>query len=412
MTEPRRVVVTGIGVVTPIGVGIDDAWAAATDGRSGAGPVTRFDPDGFDVRIACEVDGFDARDYMERRDARRSDRFCRYAVASAVMAAEAAGWDGLPYPSERVGVIVGSGVGGLETLETQHDVLRDRGVSKLSPFTIPLLMINGAAGSIGMRFGARGPNWSPVSACATGGHSIGEAMRLIRSGEVEAAFCGGAEASITPLAMGAFAAMGALSRRNDDPATASRPFDADRDGFVMGEGAGVLVLESLEGAERRGAPILCEVAGYGASGDAYHLTQPDPEGEGAVGAMRTALGDAGVDPSEVGYVNAHGTSTPFNDRVESGAIRKVFGPEPPPVSSTKSVTGHLLGAAGAVEAAFTAMALRDGVLPPTANHETPDPDCGIDPVPNTAREASVDVALSNAFGFGGHNACIVLRRPA
>lgn len=408
----HRVVVTGIGVVTPIGIGIDEAWAAAREGRSGAGPVTRFDTEDFGVRIACEVDGFDPLDYMEARDARRSDRFCRYAVAAAALAVEGAGWDGLPYPSDRTGVLVGSGIGGLETLETQHGVLRDRGPAKMSPFVVPLLMINGAPGSIAMRFGIRGPNWSPVSACATGGHALGEALKLIRSGACDAVLAGGAEASITPLAMGAFTAMGALSRRNDDPARASRPFDADRDGFVMGEGAGVLVLESLEGAERRGASVICELAGYGATGDAFHLTQPDPEGDGAVGAMRAALADADLGPADVGYVNAHGTSTPFNDRVESAALHKVFGPTPPPASSTKSVTGHLLGAAGAVEAAFSAMALRDGVLPPTANHDTADPECPIDPIPNTAREAAVDVALSNSFGFGGHNASLVLRRVA
>lgn len=406
----RRVVVTGMGAVSPLAVGAERTWKALIDGASGAGPVTRFDTTDFNVRIAAEANDFDATDFMDRRDVRRSDRFCQFGVASAVMAAEHAGWSDLPYPPERVGVIVGSGIGGLETLESSHTTLLNRGPAKMSPFFIPLLMINAAAGAIAMRLGARGPNHAAVSACATGNHSIGEAARTISGGEADAMLAGGSEAAVTPLALGAFASMGALSRRNDDPEHASRPFDADRDGFLMAEGAAVLVLEELEAAERRGATILAEVTGYGASGDAYHLTQPDPDGVGAVDAMRRAIDDAGVTPGDVGYINAHGTSTPYNDKVEAAAVHKVFDGSPPPVSSTKSATGHLLGAAGALEAVFSVLALRSGVLPPTINFETEDPECALDVVPNVARQAQVDHVLSNSFGFGGHNACLVFRR--
>ncbi len=412
MGAGRRVAVTGIGAVTPLGVGMGASWKALADGVSGAGPITRFDASDYGVKIACEAGDFDPLDHMEPRDARRSDRFCQFAVASAAMAVEDAGWSGLPYAAGRVGVVVGSGVGGLATLEEQHTVLAERGPSKLSPFCVPLLMVNGAAGAIAMRLGARGPNVAPVSACATGAHAIGEATRIIRTGDADAVLAGGAEAAITPLALGAFACMGALSRRNDDPAAASRPFDAGRDGFVMAEGAAVLVLEEWDAAVRRGATILAEVAGYGATADAYHLTQPDPEATGAVEAMRAALSDAGLEPGAVGYVNAHGTSTPFNDKVESAAIRTVFGETVPPVSSTKSCTGHLLGAAGAFEAAVCVRAIGEGVLPPTINHTSPDPDCDLDVVPNAARATPVDAALSNSFGFGGHNACLVLRRAS
>jgi 3-oxoacyl-[acyl-carrier-protein] synthase II len=405
----RRVAITGLGVVTPLGVGIAATWEGLVCGRSGAGHLKRFDSEGFGVHIAAEADDFEPTDFMDPRDVRRSDRFCQMAVAAAALAVNNAQWSELPFDRDRIGVVVGSGIGGLSTLEAQHDVLRDRGPSKVSPFCVPLLMINGAAGAIAMRLGVSGPNFSPVSACASGAHAIGEGARLISAGDADAVLAGGAESAITPLALAAFATMGALSRRNDDPARASRPFDADRDGFVMGEGAGVLVLEDWQAAQSRGADILGELAGYGASSDAFHLTQPDPDGAGATKAMRLALRDAGVDPGDIGYINAHGTSTPFNDRVETQAIRRVFDGNVPPVSSTKSATGHLLGAAGAVEAAATVMALKTGTLPPTINYDTPDPDCDLDYVPNSARQSDARVGLSNSFGFGGHNACLVFR---
>lgn len=407
--SPARVAVTGMGVVTPVGVGLDNTWKALLSGRSGGGLLTTFDTSDHTVKIACEATEFDPSQYQEARDVRRSDRFCQMAVASAVMAVEQAGWSGLPYEAEQIGAIVGSGIGGLTTLEGQFGVLRDRGPSKVSPFAVPLLMINGAAGAIAMRYGLLGPNFATVSACATGGHALGEAARLIRTGGSKAVLAGGSESAITPLAMSAFTNMGALSKRNDDPERASRPFDLSRDGFVMGEGAGIVVLEDWDSAEARGATILAELAGYGATCDAFHLTQPHPEGAGAAGAMRQAMADAGVEQDKIGYINAHGTST-FADRIETAAIKSVFGSDAPPVSSTKSATGHLLGAAGVVEAIFCIQALRDGQLPPTINYATPDPDCDLDYVPNEARAAKLEYAMSNSFGFGGHNACLVLRR--
>ncbi len=409
----RRVAVTGVGCVSPLGVGTEPTWKALVSGESGAGPVTRFDASEYSTRIACEVDDFDATDFMEQREARRSDRFAQFAVASAVEAVEGAGWTAeVPFERDRVGVVIGSGIGGIETLENQHRILLERGPSKMSPFTVPLLMINGAAGSVAMRFGLNGPNYAGVSACATGAHSIGEAANMIRRGLADAMIAGGAEAPITPLAYGAFACMGALSRRNDDPQHASRPFDADRDGFVIAEGGAVLVLEEWDSAVRRGVEILAELVGYSATCDAFHLTQPDPEGAGAAAAMRLALQDASVDGRAVDYINAHGTSTPFNDKIESKAIRDVFGADAPAVSSTKSATGHLTGAAGAIEAVFSVQALRTQTLPPTINYETPDRECDLDYVPNTGRNAEVEHVLSNSFGFGGHNACLLFRRAS
>lgn len=407
-TTPR-VAVTGMGVVTPVGIGVDAAWKNLVAGVSGAGPITHFDTESFGVRIACEATEFDARDFMDARDIRRSDRFCQMAVAAAVQAVDQAGLASAPYEAHRIGVIVGSGIGGLATIESTHTTLLQRGPDKVSPFAVPLLMINGAPGAISMRWGFTGPNYSTVSACATGGHSLGEAARLIRTGVCDVVVAGGAEAAITPLATAAFANMGALSRRNDEPERASRPFDVDRDGFVMGEGAGILVLEDWASAERRGAPVLAEVVGYAATCDAFHLTQPHPDGLGATLAMRLALQDAGIEPAQVGYVNAHGTST-FADRIESAAIREVFGVNAPPVSSTKSMIGHLLGAAGAVEAIICILSMRDGTLPPTVNNDNQDPECPIDCVPNESRQAEVEYALSNSFGFGGHNAGLVLRK--
>lgn len=412
-SSARRVAVTGIGAVTPLGVGADATWKSLVSGESGAGQVSRFDVADFSTKIACEVKDFAPTDFMEQRDARRSDRFTQFAVASAVEAAEGAGWtQEVPFDRDRVGVVIGSGIGGIETLEAQHRVLLERGPSKMSPFCVPLLMVNGAAGSVAMRYGLRGPNFASVSACATGAHAIGEAARMIRAGIADAMIAGGSEAPITPLAFGAFACMGALSRRNDDPQRASRPFDADRDGFVIAEGGAVVVLEEYDAAVARGADILAEVTGYAATCDAHHLTQPDPDGTGAASAMRLALEDASLEPKGIGYINAHGTSTPFNDKIESLAIRSVFGADAPPVSSTKSATGHLTGAAGAIEAVFSILALRTKTLPPTINYETPDPECDLDYVPNSAREVVVEHALSNSFGFGGHNACLVFRRAA
>jgi 3-oxoacyl-[acyl-carrier-protein] synthase II len=409
--ERRRVAVTGIGGVSPLGVGADASWKALVSGESGAGPVTRFDTEGYSTKIACEVKDFDPTDFMEQRDARRTDRFCHFAIASSVEACEQAGWTKtVPYDASRVGVVIGSGIGGIETLEAQHRVLLERGPSKMSPFTVPLLMINGASGAVAMRFGLHGPNFASVSACATGAHAIGEAANMIRFGLADAMIAGGSEAPITPLAFGAFACMGALSRRNDDPTHASRPFDADRDGFVIAEGGAVLILEEWEAAEQRGAEILAEVVGYSATCDAFHLTQPDPEGAGATSAMRLAMKDAEIEPNAIGYINAHGTSTPFNDKIESLAVRNVFGSDAPPISSTKSATGHLTGAAGAIEAVFTVKALTTKTLPPTINYTTPDPECDLDYIPNNAREAEVGYALSNSFGFGGHNACLIFRR--
>jgi 3-oxoacyl-[acyl-carrier-protein] synthase II len=409
----RRVAITGLGCVSPLGVGADSTWKSIVSGESGAGEVTRFDTTGYSTQIACEVKDFDPTEFMEQREARRSDRFTQYAVAAAVEATEKAGWTGEPpFDRSRIGVIIGSGIGGIETLESQHKVLLERGPSKMSPFTVPLLMINGAAGSVAMRFGLNGPNYASVSACATGAHSIGEAAGMISNGLADAMIAGGSEAPITPLAFGAFACMGALSRRNDDPTRASRPFDADRDGFVIAEGGAVLVLEEWEAAEARGAEILAELVGYSATCDAFHLTQPDPEGSGAASAMRLALDHAGIGKKDVGYINAHGTSTPFNDKIESKAIRDVFGADAPPVSSTKSATGHLTGAAGAIEAVFSVLALTTSTLPPTINQETSDPECDLDYIPNSARNEKVEYVLSNSFGFGGHNACLLFKRAS
>jgi len=407
----RRVAVTGVGAVSPLGVGAEATWKSLVSGESGAGPVSRFDASEYSTKIACEVKDFDATDFMEQRDARRTDRFCHFAIAAAVEACEQAGWTKqVPYDSTRVGVVIGSGIGGIETLEAQHSVLLERGPSKMSPFTVPLLMINGASGAVAMRFGLHGPNYASVSACATGAHGIGEAANMIRHGLADAMIAGGSEAPITPLAFGAFACMGALSRRNDDPTHASRPFDADRDGFVIAEGGAVLVLEEWDAAVARGAEILAELVGYSATCDAFHLTQPDPEATGSTAAMKLAIADAGITTKDVGYINAHGTSTPFNDKIESLAVRNVFADEAPPISSTKSATGHLTGAAGAVEAVFSILALTTKTLPPTINYETPDPECDLDYVPNDARSAEVSHVLSNSFGFGGHNACLIFKR--
>ena len=408
----RRIVVTGLGVVSPLGSDAESSWAALLEGRSGIGAITRFDPAEHTCRIAGEANDFDPSRWFDVRELRKADRFLQLALAASRMAVADSGLEVTDAIAHRVGVYVGSGVGGLGTICDATETLAEKGPRRVSPFTIPKLIINMAPGMISIETGAKGPNFSSVSACATGNHCIGEAFRAIREGMVDACIAGGAEAPILSLAVASFARMRALSTRNDDPAAASRPFDADRDGFVMAEGAGLLVLEELEFARARGARIYAELAGYGLNSDAFHITQPSPDGDGAVRCMRLTLDDARLDAADVGYINAHGTSTPFNDRVESAAIRKVFGDHAADlaVSSTKSMTGHLLGAAGGLEAAFACLTLQRGVLPATINQESPDAECDLDYVPNEAREQQVDAVLSNAFGFGGTNACLAFRR--
>lgn len=407
----REVVVTGVGVVTPIGVGTEAFWDRLMTGRSGAGKISHFDASELPVQIAAEVDDFEPTDFLDRREVGRSDRFTHMAVASAGFALDQSGISDLD-GSERVGVIIGTGIGGIATIEREHSALERGGPRRVSPFMVPRLMPNAAAGAVAMKWGLHGPNYAPTSACATGAHAVGEAFRYVQHGLADVMLAGGTEAALTPLSVSAFARMGALSRRNDDPQRASRPFEKHRDGFVFGEGAGVLVLESRESAEARGAEILAVVAGYGASADAYHVTQPDPEGIGASIAMKAALEDAGVNTDEVDYINAHGTSTPYNDRVETVAIKGTFGVEAKriPVSSTKSQTGHLLGAAGAVEAAVCVLAIRRGVIPGTVNLEKADPECDLDYVGDGPREVEVELAMSNSFGFGGQNACLAFRK--
>ena len=410
--ERRRVVVTGFGAVTPIGNSADEFWTSLLHSVSGIGPITRFDATGYATRIAGEVKGFDPLNYIDKKDDRKFDPFLKYAIACAVMAVEDAGLNVDKVDSTRFGVLVGSGIGGITTLLDTHDVLNAKGPDRVSPFFIPMLIINMASGLISMRFGAKGPNSSVVTACATGNHALGDAARLIERGDADVMIAGGAEAIVIPLTIAGFCQMKAMSTRNDDPTRASRPFDAGRDGFVCGEGGGLLVLESLEHAQARDARIYAEIVGYGMTGDAHHMTAPDPQGDGAARAMAAALRDGGLEPTDVGYINAHGTSTLYNDKFETIAIKRVFGEHARKlaVSSTKSMTGHLLGAAGGVEAIATVLALHHGILPPTINYETPDPDCDLDYVPNQARKQDVEVALSNAFGFGGTNATLAFRR--
>lgn len=410
----RRVAITGIGVVSPIGTGKEAFWNALLEGRSGVHRISSFDPAAFDCQIAAEVTDFDPGAFLDRKEVRRNDRFVHFAVAATRMALEDAAFVITPRIADRVGVIIGTGIGGARTWEDAHQTLLERGPGKVSPFFVPMMIINMASGIVSIHIGARGPNFSVVSACATGGHAIGEAFRLIQRGDVTAMICGGTEAGVTPLSLAGFCTMKAMSTRNDAPERAMRPFDATRDGFVMGEGAGILLLEDWEHAERRGAHIYAEMAGYGMSADAYHITQPDPEGDGAARAMQQALQDARLEPAQIGYINAHGTSTPYNDKFETLAIKRVFGEYAwkVPISSTKSMTAHLLGAAGGVELIASALALEHQAVPPTINYEVPDPDCDLDYVPNVPRTARVDAAMSNAFGFGGHNATLIVRRPA
>ena len=416
MASPkRRVVITGAGCVTSVGNDLASSWQALLDGKSGGGPITRFDASAFKVRFASEVKGFEPSLYMDRKEIKRSDLYTQYAMAASVQAMQDAGFgDGKGYVQERMGVIIGSGIGGIATFEDQCEVYRTQGPNRISPFFIPMFIGDIAAGVVSMRFQAKGPNYATQSACATSAHAIGDAFRMIVYGDADLFIAGGSEAAVSPVSIGGFGNMQALSTRNESPETACRPFDQTRDGFVLGEGAGCVVLEEYEHAKRRGANIYCEVAGYGATGDAYHLTGQPEDHEGLQRAMRRALEDGGLTPADVQYVNAHGTSTPLNDPNEIRAIKKVFGRHATAlnVSSTKSSTGHMLGAAGSVEAIFTAMAIRHGIIPPTINLTTPDPECDLDCTANTPVKREVLAALSNSSGFGGHNVSIALRRFA
>lgn len=408
----RRVVVTGVGVVSALGTGLEKNWDALTRGQSGIAPITRFDASQLPTQIAGEVKDFNAEEWIDKKEIKKMDLFIQFAMAAADMAMADSGLQITEANAERVGVVVGSGLGGLPTIEKYHEAMSEGGYRKITPFFIPMLIINLAPGQISIKHGAKGPNLSSVSACATGTHSIGDAFRMIQRGDADAMIAGGTESTITPLAIGGFNVMKALSTRNDDPTGASRPFDKGRDGFVMAEGAGIVILEEYEAAKARGAKIYGEVCGYGLTGDAYHLTAPSPGGEGAARCMKMALSTAGVNPEEVDYINAHGTSTPFNDLYETLAIKSVFGERAKQllVSSTKSMTGHLLGAAGGVEAVYSLLAMDRGVVPPTINYNEVDDECDLDYVPNTARDAKVTIAMSNSFGFGGTNATLLFRK--
>ena len=408
----RRVVVTGMGLVIPTGIGVETAWKNVCEGKSGIGPLTRFDTNGFDTKIAGEVKSFNPELYIDKKEIKKMDLFIHFAIAAAKEALEDAQLAITPENSEQIGVIVGTGLGGLPSLERYHKILLEKGPSRISPFFIPMLIANLASGQIAIQFGPKGPNTCVVTACATGAHCIGDAFRVIVYGDAEAMIAGGTEANITPLTIGGFNSMKALSTRNDEPEKASRPFEKNRDGFVVAEGAGIIILEELQFALKRKAKIYGELVGYGYTGDAYHITAPSPDGDGAVRCMRMAIKDAGLKPEDVDYINAHGTSTPLNDLTETIAIKTVFGDHAKkvPVSATKSMTGHLLGAAGSTEAIFTVLAIRDGIMPPTINYEEADPQCDLDYVPNVARRKPVKIAMSNAFGFGGTNATLVFKK--
>lgn len=408
----RRVVITGLGLVTPLGTGVEKSWTALCDGISGVGKITRFDASELPSQIAAEVKDFDPALFIDKKEIKKMDKFIQYGVAAARMAMDDSGLQITGSIAERAGVYVGSGMGGLPAIESNHIKFLEGGIKKLTPFFIPMVIINLVSGHIAMMFGAKGPNSSVVTACASGTHAIGDAFKIIHRGDADVMIAGGTESTISPLGIGGFCAMRALSTRNDEPQKASRPFDSMRDGFVMGEGAGLVVLEELSFAEKRGAKIYAEVIGYGMTGDAYHMTSPAPEGEGAARCMKVALKDAGLTGEEISYINAHGTSTKFNDENETSAIKTVFGKRAYeiPVSSTKSMTGHLLGAAGGIEAVFAALTIKNSIIPPTINYEFPDPECDLDYVPNKARPQTVEVAMSNSFGFGGTNATLIFRK--
>lgn len=413
--DRKRVVVTGLGLITPLGMGVETTWEKLIQGKSGIGKITHFDASGFPTQIAGEVNGFNPEEYIEPKEVKKMDRFIHFAIAATKMALDNAGLKITDRNEDRVGVIVGSGMGGLPLIEHYHSILLEKGPRRISPFFIPMVVINLASGQISIKFGVKGPNSAVATACATGSHSIGDAFKIIQRGDADAMIAGGAEAVITPLSIGGFNAMKALSTRNDEPEKASRPFDIDRDGFVMGEGAGILILESLESALDRGAEkIYAEVVGYGMTADAFHITAPAPNGEGAAKCMAIAIRDAEINPSEVDYINAHGTSTKYGDELESNAIKTVFGEHAYKVaiSSTKSMTGHLLGAAGGVEAAITVLSIQNNIVPPTINLDNPDPECDLDYVPHKAREMTVNYALKNSFGFGGTNACLLFKKFA
>ncbi|HXE34590.1 MAG TPA: beta-ketoacyl-ACP synthase II [Verrucomicrobiae bacterium] len=408
----RRVVVTGVGLVCALGIGTEESWKNLVAGKSGVGTITQFDTTGFDCKIAGEIKNFDPFLWIEKKELKKMGRFIQVALAGADFAVKSANWEPEDSDLNEVGVYVSSGIGGFDIIEREHRKLVDGGPSRISPFFIPSAIVNLASGHISIRYGAKGPNSATATACSASAHAIGDSFKIIERGAADMMICGGTEATITPMGIGGFASMKALSTRNDDPAHASRPFDSGRDGFVVGEGAGILILESLEHAQKRGAPILAEIVGYGMSGDAYHITQPASDGDGAYRVMKAAIKDAKLTPQDIGYVNAHGTSTPLGDVIETRALKRVFGDNARnvPVSSTKSMTGHLLGGAGGLEAGISVLALRDQILPPTINLETPDPECDLDYVPNTARKASVEYALSNSFGFGGTNAALIFKR--
>ena len=408
----RRVVVTGVGLVSALGVGTEETWQNLLAGKSGAAPITHFDTTGFPVTFAAEVKGFDPLRFVEKRDVKKMGLFIQFAMAAAEFAMQQSGLKITPDIAERAGVYIGSGIGGFDVIEREHTELMKGGPRRISPFFIPASIVNLASGFVSIRWGAKGPNSATCTACSSSAHAVGDSLRLIQRGDADVMISGGAEAAITPMGVGGFASMRALSTRNDEPERGSRPFDRERDGFVIGEGSGILVLEELEFARKRGATVLGEVAGYGMSGDAFHITQPSEDADGAIRVMKNALADAGVGPGQVDYINAHGTSTPFNDKLETKAIKAVFGERAYqiPVSSTKSMTGHLLGGAGGLEAGIATLVLRDQIIPPTINYENPDPECDLDYVPNKARQSNIHCALSNSFGFGGTNAALVFKR--
>lgn len=412
MKSTRRVVVTGIGIICPVGNTSEVAWANLVAGKSGVTRVSHFDVSAYACKIAAEVKGFDPLNFIDKKEVKKMARFIHFAIAASDEAMKMCGLNMEQVDRNRVGVHIGSGIGGFDIIEREHSKLIEGGPGKISPFFIPSAIINLAAGQVSMRFGAKGPNEATATACTTSAHSIGDAYKIIQRDAADVMIAGGAEAAITPMGIGGFAAMRALSTRNDEPERASRPWDLERDGFIIGEGAGILVLEELETARRRGAPILAEIVGYGMSADAYHITQPAENGEGGYQVMMNALKDAGITPDQVGYINAHGTSTPIGDRLETIGIKRAFGEHAPPVSSTKSMTGHLLGGAGGLESAITVLALRDQTLPPTINYEKPDPECDLDYIPNTSRKVSLEYALTNSFGFGGTNGCLLFKHWA